>query len=322
MIAEGCGVRLFEQQVASFLGARHATAQSSGTAALILALRALGIGAGDQVVIPTYVCRNVLDAVVSVGAEAALCDVNQSGLITRETVSPHITPSTKAIIAVHIFGHVCDIASLKSFGIPVVDDACQAFGATVQGQMAGASSDVGVVSFHATKCLTSGEGGMLITDNDIIAGHAHALCRSGGGHSPRLVAPMSDLQAALGLEQLKRYESFISRRREIASLYDQTIDSISAASIGHRDQGYKFRYTVRVQARHRDFDEIQREFSSVGIQVRRGVDALLHRGRHLPDAEYPGASRLFEHNVSIPFYPALTENEVSRICDAMKRFLA
>lgn len=317
MIAKGDKVKEFEERVAAYLGINNAIAQGSGTAALILALKTLQIGVGDETILPTYVCRSVLESVLSVGATPVLCDVNESGVITERTAAPHISQNTKAIIAVHIFGHACDVRALSRLGVVVIENACQSFGLTIGGKMAGAVGDVGVLSFHATKCLTTGEGGMVVTHDPALAEKARTLV---DGHQQPTVgsaAPLSDLQAALGLSQLKRYPNFLDRRRQIRDAYVNAYKGVHeniSVWCDYTNNPYLFRLSLKMS---QGFDEAQREFSLYGIQARRGVDTLLHREMGLSDGLFPNAITLFRQNVSLPFYPALEEVEIERVCDAL-----
>lgn len=313
MIAKGHITREFERKISDYLGVNYAVAQSSGTAALVLALRTLEIGQDDEIILPTYVCRSVLEAVLSVGATPVLCDVDKTGVITAGTVAPHITSDTKAIIAVHIFGHPCDLQVLRHQGIPIIDDACQAFGLAVDGPMAGAMGDIGILSFHATKCLTTGEGGMLVTHNKTWAERARKLADGSAAPSLRNVAPLSDLQAALGLSQLGRYSDFLERRIELRHQYTEAAQRYGIA-IGFPEQSNMlFRFTFRSE---QPFETLQKGFCEHGISVRRGVDELLHRTLELNDTAFPMAVHLYQQTVSVPFYSSLSIDESAAVSNA------
>ena len=315
MIAQGEKVCQLESTVCNYLGANHAVAQSSGTAALVLALRTLEIGQNDEVILPTYVCHSVLEAVLSVGATPVLCDVDDTGVITTVTVDPHITSKTKAIIAVHIFGHPCNLQGLKQMGIPVIDDACQAFGLNIDRLMSGACGDIGVLSFHATKCLTTGEGGMLVTRNKAWGERARQLADGSASLSPRNVAPVSDLQAALGLSQLGRYSDFLNRRNELRHQYTEAAQRLGITIGAPAQSNMLFRFTLRT---NQLFEIVQLEFREQGISVRRGVDELLHRTLGLNDSVFPIAVRLYQQTVSVPFYPSLSIDESTAVSNALR----
>lgn len=314
MVARGDTVKEFEDSVGRRLAAGRTIFHPSGTDALISALRILGVRTGDEVIIPTYVCENVLYAVDSLGAAPVLCDVNERGVMTADTVQPHLTPRTAAIIAVHIFGHPCAIPELASFNVPVIEDACQAFGLTIEGRPAGAIGAIGVLSFHATKCLTTGEGGMAVINDPEIPREPGTNCLPGTqGRVPRL-PPVSDLQAALGLSQLRRYADFMATRARMLALYRHTASAAAHDVLAPPGSDFVFRFVLRCSTA---FEDIQSHYLSRGIQIRRGVDALLHRQLGMPDSQFPSASRLFNSVYSIPFYPGLSDEEIERVLAAL-----
>jgi UDP-4-amino-4-deoxy-L-arabinose-oxoglutarate aminotransferase len=316
MIARGARVQTFEQAVANHLGASSGIACTSGTVAIGLALKSLGIGTGDEVVLPTYVCWNVLAAVTASGATPCLCDVDDSGVLTVQMVRDVLSPRTRAIVAVHIFGHPCDIPSLASLGLPVIEDACQAFGLELAGRSAGSLGTFGILSFHATKCLTTGEGGMLVSNDLDLLARARALAESTGRNNAVGDTVMTDLQAALGLAQLERYHAFLERRRQIFLAYHEAAGLLATARPGYcGEPPFLFRYTLRVQ---QGFEVAQRALLAHSVQARRGVDELLHRRVGLDDRNFPGAAELFAHVVSLPFYPSLTGQEQAQVLRAMQ----
>ena len=311
MVAAGEKVGEFERAVASTSRAAGAVVTSSGTAALTLALESLELPRGAEVIIPTYVCRNVRDAVLQGGFRPVLCDVGEHWNITPETVAPHVGMRTGAIIVVHTFGIAADVQALECFGIPVVEDACQAFGLDVNGRMAGTIGDVGVYSFHATKCLCTAEGGAVITSRPGLL----QRIRDGG-----IAAGMSDLQAALGLSQLARYSTMLDRRRELAEMYFQILAPLGPALPVHvRDKSIFFRFPLLLQ--QLDFDILRVAFERDGVHVRRGVDTLLHRQALCPDAEFPAATDLFSRTLSIPLHPSLTQDETLRLTESVLRLV-
>ena len=319
MVARGSRVQAFEDSVADYLGASGGVACTSGTAALVLALKALDVRAGDEVILPTYVCWNVLSAICSVDAIPRLCDVDETGVITLETVRDAINMRTRAIIAVHIFGHPCDITSLEALGLPIIEDACQAFGLEVNGRQAGVRGAVGVLSFHATKCMTTGEGGMLVTADARWLDRARALLNSANYENASTAGSMSDIQAALGLAQLKRYSSFLERRSEMLRVYHQVGCQLNGARPGYpADARFLYRYTLHTDL---NFEQVRAGFLARGVQIRRGVDQLLHRRLGLDDQLFPSANRLFDRVVSLPFHPSLTIDEQAQVLRAAEEVL-
>jgi perosamine synthetase len=315
-IAQGALVRDLETKAAHTLGQEQGIATGSGTAALTLGLLGLGIGHGDEVVLPSYACHAVADAVVSCGASPVLCDLGEAWSMTPGTVERELTARTRAIIVVHTFGIAIDTSAFRRFGVPLVDDACQAFGAVTGGHAVGSQGDVACASFHATKLLTTGEGGIVATRDAGVAERIRLLRDGDGGRSTRVAAPMTDLQASLGLSQLARYPQFIARRREIAARY--------LAALGGRrvrlpsdvlERSVFFRFPLRTDV---DFELSKRHYDERGIQVRRGVDAMLHRARRLPADRFRETEATFAQTLSIPIYPSLTDADVGRIVDATR----
>ena len=317
MIDQGNLTKEFEKSVSNQLGVNGGVAVSSGTSALILALHVIGVKSETEVILPTYVCRSVMEAIQVFGAKPVFCDVGTEWAMTPHSVEDCITEKTSAIIAVHIFGIPVDVQSMMEFGLPVIEDSCQALGTEVGGKPSGAVGTVGVFSFHATKCIATGEGGMMVSSNDIFIEKARTMRDLGSASLPRVAAPFTDFQAALGLSQLKRYPDFLDRRRLIrdayVNAYRGTHENISVWR-DYTKNPYLFRLPLKMS---RGFEEAHREFLRHGIQVRRGVDTLLHRETGLSDNLFPNSINLFNATVSIPFYPALQDVEIERLCDAL-----
>ncbi len=309
-IASGTLACEFESRIAAYAGARFSRSTPDGTGAIVAALRLLGVGEGDHVVLPTYVCIDVERAIRAVRAVPRFADVGGDGTITAATVERATTPQTRAIVAVHTFGHICPIAPLRAFGVPVIEDACQAFGGETSAGRTGTLGDIGVYSFHGTKCLTTGEGGMMVSNSINLADAVDGLDAT--------APPLSDLQAALGIAQLARYDEFLARRDKIRAIYDAALESRSATVPAARTE-HLFRFTFAV-AREFGFEAAADHFARRGISLRRGVDALLHRAHGLADDLFPGACALFARNASVPFYPALSEDEVAQVADALARY--
>ena len=318
MIARGAKVSAFEEAVGEYLGIGAGVATASGASALQLALQCLGVRSGFEVVIPSYVCRSILDAVLSVGAIPKICDVNNFGVITAESVATCISSKTAAIVAVHIFGHPCDIEKLKVFELPIVEDACQAFGLKVDGKYAGTLGSIGIFSFHATKCLTTGEGGMLVSRNNSISREARNSFGLSLGKSQTRASPMSDLQAVLGLSQMERYSEFLLRRKNISEIFQTTAVQCGLVSAAEVHSNFLFRFTLSINC---PFEDIQSKFLAFGVHVRRGVDELLHRLMGLKDDQYLNSVNLFNSTCSVPFYPGLDDLEITKVCRSIEAVL-
>jgi len=233
----GSFTREFEKEFAKYVGVKYAVAVSNGTTALHIALKACGVGPGDEVIVPSFTFVATATAVLHANAIPVFADIKTDDYtIDVSSVKKKITPRTKAIIAVHLFGHPADIKPLKEIaeehGICLIEDSAQAIGAEYYGRKTGSLADIGVFSFYPTKNITSGEGGMITTNNEDYAEKARLL-RSHGqtgyyyfeelGYNFR----MTEMQAALGLSQLRKIEKFNSTRREYAKRYLKGLQPIA-----------------------------------------------------------------------------------------------
>jgi len=319
MIDQGEQVRLFEDACARYLGVSGGVAMGSGTAALTLALSALELKPGSEVILPTYVCKNVAEAVLNAGSVPVFCDVGETWNMNARTVAQRMTKRTSALIVVHIFGIPVHLSPFEKFGLPIIEDACQSFGAKMADRMVGTAGKVGMFSFHATKCFTTGEGGLAVSNDAQLLRRMRRL-RDGGDHPEvRIAAPMTDLQASLGLSQLSRYDRFLERRRLLADRYLKALSnwSIDLPDTVRRDSIF-FRFPVRIA---KDFNTIQQEFAQREINVRRGVDTLLHHSSRQVNGVFLNAERLHAETVSLPIYPALTDEEQETVIRACRSIL-
>jgi perosamine synthetase len=321
MLGQGNGVRQLERRLAAWLHAADGVAVGSGSAGIVLALHGIGVDANDDVILPTYVCRSVVEAVLAIGARPVLCDVGSDWVMTASDASRVLTSRTRAIVAPHMYGIFADIDELRSLGVPIIEDCAQAVdakGARVT------QADVTVLSFHPTKCFTAAEGGMVLSTN------SEALARmrtyrdgnvdDSAVYSARLFSPLSDVAAGLALSQLDHYELGLACRREISAKYLAIIESCCPSAINRSALGRSmfFRFPLHLPG---GLPACQDDFAKFGVQVRRGVDELLHRRMGLPDTKFPNAVKHFETTVSLPIYPALTDNQVSRCIEAAKHIL-
>jgi perosamine synthetase len=310
MIAGGTLRGEFERQSAAYTGYQNAVATASGTAAQVLILRALGIGPRDQVALPTYVCRSVYDAVLQVGAEPVLCDVSGHWHMTPDDLRRAKAVRLKAIVLVHTFGIDASHPHFEDFGVPVIDDLCQAFGLPV----GRSSSRLAFCSLQATKCLTTGEGGLALCDD---AGIAARLASFRDRHEP--LTRFSDLQAALGVSQLARYGDFVRRRKELARAYMSRLPEQFIAEMREvSSRSIFYRFALRLNASP---DTLIARFAARGIAVRKGVDQLIHRLVGAPDGPFASAVARFDTTLSIPIYPALEPWEFEQIITSIEELL-
>jgi len=321
-LAQGDRVAAFERAVATLTGQDQGVAVSSGTAALSLALRALGVGPGDEVVLPSYVCAALWHAVRATGAQAVLVD---SDLLTYnlapDAVSRAITSRTKAVIVPHLFGLPVDVAELKTTGIPVIEDCAQTLGTSIGGRPVGGSGDLTVCSFYATKLLTTGEGGMVLGGMEALIARIRALRQYDEQEKlePTFNYKMTELQAAIGLCQVARLEAFLARRRAIAARYAEAIRlaGVAPPTVPSGREHVYYRFVVRLRT---PVAPVLKRAAALGIACRRPVHRPLHR--YLGLSGFPESDAAWEHTLSIPIYPALADEEVDRIVAALPALLA
>jgi perosamine synthetase len=296
-----CGNRTaeFEERVSSRHGYQSSTCVNSGSEALRLILTSAGIGAGDEVLLSTYVCSSVLDAVLSTGATPVFYDIDQAWRPSVTSITDGLTRNSRALILVHIFGIDGSSTELTDIPVTVIDDLCQAYGLHPRHSR----RDAAFMSFSATKCITTGEGGALAIGPKLGAG------------VPRVKSTLSDLQASLGISQDSQYEEFLLRRKQIADFYlSEMPEEVLQATNEIRDSTCWYRFPVTVSMGFVEFSERMKSF---GVAVRRGVDALI--GSSFDGARtFRTAEAMFEVTASVPIYPTLTDGQIQRICDATR----
>jgi perosamine synthetase len=308
MIAGLDKLKEFEDAVAQRMHATGSVVTPSGTAALVLCLKTLGVGADkdDEVILPSYVCPSVMQAVVTAGAKPVLCDVGKFWNATEDTFAAHFGPRTKAIVAVNMFGISARLASLKKYPYSIVEDHCMSFG--LPDPLFG---DAAICSFYATKCLTTGEGGAAVFQQKHLLSRAAELRRNNA-----VPGTLTDLQAALGLSQLARYDQMLARRRDIASRYLKELPEHLTHRVSKvRDRSIFYRFPLCMDG---DYDSIAARFAERGVTVGRAVALMLHRLTGRSDDDFPNTVTLFNSTVSIPIYPAMSDEDVGKVIDAVK----
>jgi dTDP-4-amino-4,6-dideoxygalactose transaminase len=348
-LTTGPKVRRFEQDFAAAVQARHALAVNSGTAALHLALEAVGVNPGDEVVVPTYTFAATGEVVTYLGARPVLADCRPDTLnIDVSTIEPHLTPRTKAIVPVHIAGQACDMDPIMDLArarrLAVVEDAAHAIPTTYKGRPIGALGDVTAFSFYATKAVATGEGGMVTTERDDYATRIKRMSLHGlsedawnryterGRWYYEIVDfgfkyNMTDVAAALGIHQLRQTTEFHRRRRSIARMYSQAFAQLDTC-VPPRDM------TTDTHAWHLYILEVTAEALHGGRDA--VIDGLRQRGvatsvhfipLHLHPVYaktfgyrpgvFPTAEAAFQRAISLPIYPELTDDDVALVIEAV-----
>lgn len=349
-LTTGPRVRQFEEAFAAHVGARHAIAVNSGTAALHLALEAVGIGPGDEVILPTYTFAATGEVVTYQGARPVLADCRPDTFnIDATTIEPLITAKTKAIMPVHIAGQPCDMDPVtelaSAYRLHVIEDAAHALPAGYKGKMIGAIGDLTAFSFYATKPITTGEGGMVTTTRDDYAARMKQMSLHGlsddawnrytdKGHWYYEILDfgfkynLTDLAAALGIQQLRRSDDFYKRRREIARMYSEGFSDLETCAIPHEaDYGthawHLYILQLNPAAVTGGRNEVIRSLGKQGIGTSVHFIPLhlhpVYRKRFgYRHGAFPIAERIFERAISLPIYPGMTDADVGRVIESVR----
>lgn len=341
-LTQGPKVQELEQAVARLVGAEHAFATTSATTALHLALAALGISQGDEVIVPDFTFPATANVVVQLGARPVLVDVDaRTYSMEPEQLERHISARTRAIMPVHPFGLSADMDSLRSEadrrGIPIVEDAACALATTYRGVPVGGLGRAGCFSFHPRKSITTGEGGMIVTNDDVLADRISILRNHGGRRSSGRYRfedagfnyRLSDILAAVGVAQLRKLEWIIARRREVAALYDAALEDVPGVTPpwqppwgGHVYQSYVTRLDGSI-----DRDAVIRGMAERGIETTLGTYALhaepyfVRALGHAP-GDLPNSWDAYRTTLTLPLYPQMSVAIVERVVHALAQVLA
>ncbi|WP_435346441.1 DegT/DnrJ/EryC1/StrS family aminotransferase [Haloarchaeobius sp. HRN-SO-5] len=333
-LADGPEVRTFEDEFAEYCDVEHAVATSNGTTALHTALHATGIGEGDTVLVPPFTFVATANVVRMLGADPVFLDVDRTTYtLDADAVEAYLRETdgeADAVIPVHLFGLPADVSRLRDLGdaydVTVVEDACQAHGAQVDDRPVGSIGDVGCFSFYPSKNMTTGEGGMLTTDDDDVAARARQFVNHGRdsagydhvdvGHNFRLTS----IAAAIGREQLRQLPQFNRRRRANAAILTERLDDLPVRTPRTpSDRLHVFnQYTIRVDRRDQLADHLERADVQTGIYY----PTPIHQqpAYESVSGSYPVSERLADEVLSLPVHPGLDDDEVKRVASEIRRF--
>ncbi len=320
-IVQGEVVEKFEKKVAKFIGVDGAVATNTGTSALHLSLLAIGIKKGDYVAMPSFVCTALLNAISYVGAHPTLVDIDPDTYnIDIRDLKKRVKRSTKAIILPHMFGLPADIDEILSLGIPVIEDCAQAIGAVYKGRKTGNFGKLSCFSFYATKVLSTGEGGMVVSDSKSLLKKIRDFrdYDNKKNYSVRYNYKMTDIQAAMGIAQLKKLNSFLLKRVNIAKMYSSVLQGFcNVPSIRYKDRKHIFfRFPIQIQG---SVSKALSFFSERGVTCTRPVFKPVHK--YLQINGFPNTDTVWNNTISIPIYPSLTDKEICKILDVLKQYL-
>ncbi len=331
VLVQGPECEAFESEFADSVGAKHAVAVSSGTAALLLTIKALGLDHGDEVIIPSYTFIATANAVSLANAKVVLADVQPDTMnLDPLSVSQVLSKKTSLVVPVHQYGLAADLASLakKAPGVRLLEDAACALGTRTEQGLVGAGPGVATCfSFHPRKLITTGEGGMITTSDTSLAARIRSLRQHGYGPKgilePGYNLRMTEMSAALGRVQLRRLDEFIQARRRVASWYEQGLGNLDWIGLPSRDHGRVFQsYVVQVDEQGPvSRDDLVDALRKHAIQCQPGIKPVhMHtpyknaiRGS-LPISELLAKTALF-----LPMHASLTQAEVERVCSTIGR---
>lgn len=332
-ISGGPFVERFERDLAAYLGCKHVLTVSNGTAALHLAYLALGLKSGDEIVTPAFGFMAAANIALQLGIRPFFCDVDpRTWCMRADDVKAVLSPKTRAIVAVHSYGNVCEMEPIIALGlergIPVIEDAAEALGSSISGVPAGTLGTINTFSFHATKTITTGEGGLVATNDDALAETAR-LYRSHGlrrqrhywhevpGHNFR----MTNLQAALGCAQFEHIDTITRERQRVLSEYERCLGRIPGVAMQQKTPesdpliwavGVLLTPDVFPQGR----DRVSMALAEKGIETRPGFQPPSEMA-YFKEKPYPVADGLGRWVLSLPTFATLQDSEIEYICQQL-----
>ncbi|HEY4621463.1 MAG TPA: DegT/DnrJ/EryC1/StrS family aminotransferase [Gaiellaceae bacterium] len=321
----GPKVAEFERALAEAVGTTHAAAVSSGTAALHLAVLALGIGPGDEVIVPAYTFPATGNVVELCGARVVLVDIDpDSFVLDPAKVADAVTPRTRAVLAVHLFGRPVEWEALQTAvpqDVVLIEDAAGALGGRYRETPCGALGALACFSFHPRKIVTTGEGGAVTTDEAELDAAVRRLRHHGWAAPGEMPAPgynyrLSDLLCAVGIPQLAALERLLAARERVARGYTERLEHfVLTPSAAEGDRHGWQAYVVQLDRR----DEALAALLGAGIEAQIGTWALHRLGAYRDQGPFPGADRAFERALALPFHTKLSDSDLDRIAEVLTR---
>lgn len=331
----GENVKAFEEEFAKHHSTKYAVSVNSGTSALLLSLMALGVGKGDEVIMPSFSFIATATPAVFLGAKPVFVDIEtDTYTIDVDCLRDEITKRTKAIIPVHLYGHPCDMdiirAHASEYGVPIVEDACQAHSSEYKGQKVGSIGDLGCFSFYPSKNMTvCGDGGMITTNNKELADRINMLRNCGRIEKYRheflsLNFRMSEISAAIGRQQLRHLDAWTKRRRMIAKFYNKTFEDIEEIQTPIEEKWARHVYhvyTIRVDER----DKLSEYLGKCGIATNIHYPIPIHKQpcmrNVVGDVKLPVTEVCADRVLSLPMHPHLENGELYYFSDALRRYI-
>jgi perosamine synthetase len=323
-------IERFEGAVRAATGAHHAIGLCNGTVALHLALHCLGVGPGDEVIVPTFTYIASVNAIAQTGATPVFADCREGDwLLDPADAAARVTPRTKAILPVHLYGAACDMPALGALaearGLGVVEDCAEAFGTTLDGRHVGTFGDVGTFSFFGNKTITTGEGGMVISRDEALAGRMRLV--RGQGQSPArrywhevlgFNYRMTNIVAAIGLAQIERLDAILARKRAVAARYEALLRGLPVAFQRPADGVESSHWLVSVLLPPgADRDAAQRGMAARGVDTRPVFFCAHEMPMYAKGERFPVAENIAARGLSLPSYPTLEDADLDRVADAL-----
>lgn len=337
-LALGAHGQAFEKAMAAYCGVKHAIAVNSGTAALHLIVRALGLKAGDEVLVPSFTFAASVNALLYEGVTPVFveCEAETYNLDVKD-LERKITPRTKAIMVVDVFGHPADWdgiqAVAKAHGLKIIDDCCEALGAEYKGKKLGGFGDAGAFAFYPNKQMTTGEGGIIVTNDDEVARLCRSMANQGRGDMGAWLVHerlgfnyrLDEMSSALGTSQLRRLDSFLQKREAVAQSYNRRIKDLSWVSAPKVLPGMRMSWFVYVVtlAEGMDRDKVMMAMEANGVPAR-GYFSPVHTQPYIKEmmgdlsGTLPVTEAIAQRTLALPFHNNLTDAEVDRVITALE----
>jgi perosamine synthetase len=325
IIASGPKTKEFEERFAEYVGTKYALATTSGTTALHLGLLTLGVGKGDEVIIPSFSFIASVNSILFCEAIPKFCDVDEKTFnIDTDKIEKLITPKTKAILPVHLYGMAADMKHIQEIAdkhdLKVIGDAAQAHGASLNGKMVGSFGNLECFSFYPTKNMTTSEGGMITTNDlelfekaDSIRNHGREKTKWGYEHGRiGYNYRMTDIASAIGLEQLKKLPNFLNKRRANANFYNKHLKGVEIPYVLKGAEHAYHQYTVKSKNRDSLIENLKKHEIGFGIYYPKP----LHQYTHLKEfahSDLKTSEDLAKVSLSLPVHPALTQNDLETV---------
>lgn len=338
-LALGPKTEEFERLIAEYVGASHAVAVSSGTSALHLIVKAMGIGPGDEVLVPSFTFVSSANAILYEGASPVFLDIEPDTYnLDPKDLELKISPRTKAIMVVDVFGHPAEwdeiLRIAEKYNLKVIDDSCEALGAEYKGRKIGQFGDAAAFAFYPNKQITTGEGGMIVTDDSETARVCRSLRNQGRGEMGAWLEHerlgynyrITEMSAALGISQIRRIDEIIAKRERVAQMYTDRLSPLKFVRppvVRHNVRKSWFVYTITL-SEGMNRDRVMQAMMKEGVPTRGyfspiHLQAYIRKGLGTHEGMLPFTESIAPRTMALPFHGNLSEAEVERVVEALGR---